>query len=164
MQPMKATFSDCGRFRYLLSEVWDSDLPMLTWCMLNPSVAGRVVDGRRIADPTWRRARGFSERLGYGGQVLCNAYAYIATDPRILKRDGYPIGDLNDSYIRQACEMGDGKVICGWGAPARGQVRPGKVLALLRAWGYTPMALGLTRDGLPRHPLMLSYATELVPL
>jgi len=161
---METVFSPCGQYRYLLSEVWDDSLPMLTWVLFNPSIAGTTAIGRVLADPTWRKGRGFSERLGYGGQVFANAYAYIATDPKKLKRDGYPVGPENDAYIAKACAMGDGKVVCAWGALGRGLVRPAKVLALIRTAGYTPMSLGTTSDGLPRHPLMLNYATELAPL
>lgn len=161
---MQAIFSDCGQYRYLLWEQWDATKPMLTWCLFNPSKAGSSEEGQLVSDPTWRKGVGFSQRLGYGGQVFCNPFAFVSTDPKGLKAAGYPIGPENDRYIRKACRMGDGRVVCAWGALGRGLARPGEVLELVRSLGYQPMALGFTADGHPRHPLMLAYDTPLEPI
>lgn len=161
---MQATFSRCGRFRYLLWDVWDATLPVLTWCLFNPSKAGAQTGDKLATDQTWTKGVGFSKRLGYGGQVFCNPYAFVSTDPKGLKAAGYPVGPENNAYILEACRMGDGKVVCAWGALGRGLSRPADVLSMIRDAGYAPMALGFTADGLPRHPLMLSYDTALVPL
>lgn len=161
---MEAIFSDCGQFRQLLWDVWDDTKPMLAWCLFNPSQAGRMVNGKRRPDPTWTKGVGFSTRLGYGGQVFCNPYDFISTDPRGLKAAGYPLSPEADEFILKACRMGDGKVVCAWGAMGRGLSRPVKVLDMIRAAGFQPMALGFTADGLPRHPLMLAYDTPLVPI
>lgn len=161
---MEAIFSDCGRFRYRLWDVWDDTKPILPWCLFNPSKAG-AQDGDAIAtDPTWTKGVGFSKRLGYGGQVFVNPFAFVSTDPKGLKMAGYPVGPDNDRHILEACAMGDGSVICAWGALGRKLSRPVEVLAMIRAAGYRPMALGFTSDGLPRHPLMLGYSTVLEPM
>jgi len=160
---MQAKFSDCGHFRYLLWDVWDDTKPVLPWCLFNPSVAGAQVDGSIKSDPTWRKGVGFSKRLGYGGMVFCNLFAFVSTDPAGLKTAGYPVGDENHEAILAACRMGEGKVVCAWGALARGLDRPAQVLSLILRHGFQPMALGFTADGLPRHPLMLSYKTPLEP-
>jgi len=49
----------------------------------------------------------------------------------------------------------------GWGVLGehRGQDLP--VLDWLRELGIRPLALGVTKDGHPRHPLYVSYAAEL---
>ena len=159
---MQATFSECGRFRHLIWEVWDGSLPMLAWCLFNPSQAGKIVDGAGIPDPTWTKGIGFSKRLGYGGQVFSNPFDFISTDPKGLKAAGYPKSEHADRYILDACRMGDGKIVCAWGALGRGLSRPQEVLTMIRGAGFTPMALGFTADGLPRHPLMLAYDTPLV--
>lgn len=160
---LQAVFSDCGQFRYLLWEVWDPRKRILPWLLFNPSTAGRESARGIEDDQTWRKGRGFSERLGYGGQVFANLYAYISTKPQGLKAADYPIGPDKDRYILEACAMGDGRVICAWGALGRGLVRPREVFRMVRGAGYRTMALGFTNDGLPRHPLMLSYKTGLVP-
>lgn len=151
---MHARFSPCGRFRLLLWERWAASRPMLVWCLFNPSVAGQ--DGR--TDPTWRKGRGFSERLGYGGQVFCNLFDFVATKPANLRAAGYPCSSGNDWAILEAAGMGDGTVVCAWGALARGLDRPREVVSLLAAAGARPVCLGTTDDGLPRHPLMLPYS------
>lgn len=159
---MQATFSACGRFRHLLWDVWDDAKPIATWCLFNPSQAGKAEGSKIATDPTWTKGVGFSKRLGYGGQVFCNPFDFISTDPKGLKANHYPAHPDNDAFILKACAMGDGKVICAWGALGRGLARPGEVLKLIRGAGYETMALGFTADGLPRHPLMLAYATPLV--
>lgn len=159
---MRAIFSECGRFRHQLVHVWDEGKPILPWVLFNPSVAGRADDSGDVqSDPTARKGRGFSERLGFGGMVFTNPYDFISTDPKGLKAAGYPVSPDNDRYILDACAMGDGRVICAWGALGRGLARPQEVLQLIRRAGFKPMALGFTADGLPRHPLMLAYSTPL---
>jgi hypothetical protein len=161
---MQAIFSECGTFRHLLWDVWDANKPMLTWCLFNPSVAGQDAGNAMKTDPTWRKGRGFSERLGYGGQVFCNLFDFISTDPAGLKAAGNPVSKENDRYILQACSMGDGTVLCAWGSLGRKLSRPNHGLTMICAAGFRPMALGFTHDGLPRHPLMLGYATALDPM
>lgn len=159
---MQAIFSDCGRFRFLLWDVWDANLPILAWLLFNPSRAGAIAaSGKPLTDPTWTKGAGFSRRLGYGGQVFANLYAYVSTDPDGLRSAGYPVGPRNDEYIVRACEMGGGQAVCAWGALGRGLVRPVEVLSMLRSNGIRTLALGTTADRLPRHPLRLSYATQL---
>lgn len=161
---MQAIFSDCGRFRYLFWDVWDANLPMLAWLLFNPSRAGAIAaSGKMQTDPTWTKGVGFSRRHGYGGQVFANLYAYVSTDPVGLQAAGYPVGAGNDEYILRACEMGGGQAVCAWGALGRGLARPVEVLALLRANRVQTFALGITADRLPRHPLRLSYSTQLEP-
>jgi len=160
---MKAIFSEDRAFRYLIWDVWDGTKPILAWCLYNPSVAGEDAgDGRMRDDHTWRKGVGFSQRLGYGGQVFCNLYAFIATKPAVLKAAGFPEGPENDGYILRACRMGDGNVVCAWGALARSRpARARKVLTLIRGAGFKAKALGTTVDGIPRHPLMLAYSTPM---
>lgn len=159
---MQAIFSPCGLYRFLLWDVWDESKPLLAWLLFNPSRAGAVgADGARQTDPTWTKGAGFSRRLGYGGQVFANLYAYVSTDPIALKSAGYPVGAGNDEYILRACEMGGGQVLCAWGSLASGLVRPVEVLDLLRAKQIRMLALGTTVDRLPRHPSRLAYSTQL---
>jgi hypothetical protein len=159
---MQAIFSECGRFRSSLMESWDMDRPLAIWVLWNPSEAGAKSEGGEVmADPTWRKGRGFSDRLGYGGQIFVNCFDFVSTDPRGLKAAGYPNSPMNDGHILRACAKGDGTVICGWGALGRGLSRPAEVLKMIRAAGYRTKALGFTADGLPRHPLMLAYKTKL---
>jgi len=43
-----AHISDCGRYRYSLTRVWDPGLPRATFCMLNPSKADAKVDDHTV--------------------------------------------------------------------------------------------------------------------
>lgn len=151
-----AVISECGRFRYLLTRTWEPALPALVFVMLNPSTADHTRD-----DPTIRKCIGFADRLEHGGIAVVNLFAFRSRDPKHLKLMGYPVGKDNDRYIRQAVQ-GGGQVVCAWGSNARGLPRAQRVLRMLREeLQVHPYALALTTDGVPRHPLMLSYSCDL---
>lgn len=154
-----AIFSACGMFRHLLIRQWDESLPMQVFGLLNPSKASADVD-----DPTSRKCVGFARELDYGGMVIFNAYDYCATYPKDLKKAGYPNSPDADSYILKACAMGDGTVVCGWGANARRLSRPQEVIKLIVSAGYKPMVFRVLADGVPEHPLMLPYVLKPKPL
>lgn len=153
-----ATFSPCGKFRQELSGVWDDTKPLAVWVLANPSIASDT-----IPDPTWTKGVGFSQRLGYGGQIFVNVFDYIATDPTDLKRAGYPRSPDADTLIVRAALHGDGSVICAWGAVLRGRPECLNVARMLDRAGFRLKALGFTDRGEPRHPLMLAYKTPLEP-
>lgn len=161
---ISAVFSPCGRFRYLLRWVWNQKLPVLPWVLYNPSRAGSVdANGKVQDDHSARKGRGFCERLGYGGFVWANCFAFVSTESAGLRAAGYPVGPENDDYILKACREGAGDVVVAWGALATGLSRPIEVLDLIRGAGYRTMSLGRTVGGLPCHPLRLSYITPLEP-
>lgn len=153
-----AVISECGQFRYRLIRVWDVDLPRLAFVMLNPSTADASQD-----DPTIRKCIGFAKRLGFGGIFVVNLYAFRATDPAMLRKQGYLVGPKNDAHIGFAaweCET----LICAWGANARGLARPGEVLDIIKRTGRKPMALRILAGNVPAHPLMLPYSCTLEPM
>jgi len=145
-----AIISDCGLFRYELTRMWDNSLPCLGFVMLNPSTADANID-----DPTIRKCIGFAKKLGYGSIIVTNLFAYRATSPKALKANGYQIGEHNNDYIFNMTLSVD-NVICAWGVNARGLDRATKVLKMIEK----PLALRLTPDGIPWHPLMLPYSCE----
>jgi hypothetical protein len=150
----RAKISDCGKFRFALSRVWDTTLPKLGFVMLNPSTADADTD-----DATIRKCIGFAKRLGYGGFIVTNLYAFRATLPSDLKASGYAEGEGNDIWIRMMVKTVD-TVICAWGVNARGHTRAQHVLNLIPE----PKALRLTYDGIPWHPLMLPYSCSLIDM
>ena len=77
----RALISPDQRFRYWLLRRW-SPGPLLVWVMLNPSTATPYLD-----DATIRKVRGFSKRLGYGGFVVVNVWAFRTKDPKVLHRN-----------------------------------------------------------------------------
>jgi hypothetical protein len=148
-----AIFSPCRRFRYHLHRVWDRTLPRELFVMLNPSTADEFK-----LDPTVTRCKKYAQAWGRGGFEVCNIFAYRATDPRDLAREGFPIGEENDALIyRAALAYAGRRVICAWGssAGANGHYRALAVLTLIREAGAIPHALAFTSDGVPRHPLYL---------
>lgn len=152
-----ALISDCGQFRYSLTRVWDNALPRVVFVMLNPSTADALVD-----DATIRRCIAFAKVLGFGSLQVVNLFAYRATDPRDLKAAGYPVGEVNDDWIIQACSEAD-TVVCAWGANARGMTRADEVLQLIRMWAWrSPVALSVTADGIPKHPLYLPGGSKFI--
>jgi hypothetical protein len=157
-RPAGAVFSPCGDFRPLLWRCWNQTLPTLGFCCLNPSKAGAERE-----DQSSRKFRGFAERLGFGSYITCNLYDYIATDPKFLKKVGYRTSEANDAAIRLVAKLA-ATFICAWGAEARGLARPAAVLQLLHEEGTKPMALALTADGIPRHPLYLPYTCQPIAL
>jgi hypothetical protein len=160
-----AVFSDCGRFRHILRACWDSSRPTLGWICLNPSQAGRPGDdGLVVGDPSVRKMANFSADNGYGSLVLANLFDFIATDPRDMKAAGYPRSSDANDWIRTVAWEARGHVVCAWGTNARKLSRPAEVLGLLRAVGARPLALRVTPDGVPWHPLMLPYSCKLVDL
>lgn len=146
-----ADISDDGLYRYHLYRSWDPSVHGLAFVMLNPSTADGSTD-----DPTIRRCMGFARALGFGGMYVVNLYAFRATKPADLWRAEDPVGPENDAYLKRAFLVAAavGKpVIAAWGANARPD-RVAQVLDLPLA-RESLHALGLTKDGAPRHPLYL---------
>jgi len=158
-----AVLSECGSFRYHLSRgLWSAAFPPLLFIMLNPSTADAAND-----DPTIRRCVGFARRMDFGSVEVVNLFAYRATDPAALARAGWPQGPDNMRHIRAAAlrvVAARGRIVCAWGANARGRPEAAAVIAMLRSDRNRLYALRLLRDGTPAHPLMLPYTCELQEL
>lgn len=147
-----AVLSPCERYRYRL---WRGPEPRVAlWVMLNPSTAGPVLD-----DATIRKVRGFSRRAGGGFEVV-NLFALRATDPRELLRADEPVGPENRRHLFEAVQEAQARgagIVVAWGA-----LHP--KLAQLAApesdWlrSLPCRCLGTTKDGHPRHPLMVPYS------
>lgn len=152
-----AVISPCGRFRYRLYRRWAPGA-LLLYIMLNPSTA----DGE-VNDPTIRRCVWFASNHGYGAMLVVNLFAFRATKPADLKRAEIRVGPDNDLHIREAVK--ESTTVCvAWGAHAAEYgSRPSRVLDLLRELGVEPVCLGCSRDGLPRHPLMLPNGARFEP-
>jgi hypothetical protein len=145
-----AIISACGQYRYTLSrdsENWATGAPAV-FLMLNPSTADAMID-----DPTIRRCRKFSDRWGMNGIVVVNLYALRSTDPAGLWEHKDPVGPANDAYLLHIAHSAK-QVICAWGANAR-QDRVEQVVQVLRAAGAKMLCLGVTKQGMPKHPLYI---------
>jgi len=154
-----AAFSRCGRYRYALWRRWGEGDEVL-FVMLNPSTADAERD-----DPTIRRCIGLARAWGFSGVRVANLFAWRATDPRDLRRADAPVGPANDRWLRRL-QADAALTVAAWGVHGRWQ---GRDRALLRRLGDLQV-LGLTREGLPRHPLYvrndalpLPWRPEFVP-
>lgn len=150
-------FSPCRTWRYWLKRTWERELDPLVVIGLNPSTADE-----RFDDPTVRRCVNRARRMGHGGLVMLNAFAYRSTDPAGLTAPGVePVGAEND---RSLVEQTTGRrVICAWGVHGTLMCRDRAVLALIAPVAREVLCLGVTKDGQPKHPLYLRSDLEPVP-
>jgi hypothetical protein len=146
----EAVWSPCRIYRYALTRRW-SDGPGLGIVMLNPSTADAFRN-----DPTVERCERRARSLGYGAFQVVNLFAFCATDPRDLRQAVEPVGPDNDSFLLATAQWAD-RILCGWGVHGAHQGRHMQVEQLLRGTGASLFHLGLTKGGLPRHPLYVAY-------
>ena len=149
-----AEYSDCEKFRYTLTRVWDETQGRVLFIMLNPSTATEIQN-----DPTVERCERRARAMGFGGFRVCNIFAYRATDPRDMRAALDPVGPLNDDAIRNAVPWAD-QVVCAWGTHGAHLDRGPAVEALLRETKAPLYHLGLSQAGHPKHPLYISYQTK----
>lgn len=153
--PSVAVYSDCERYRYVLTRVWQADLPRALFVMLNPSTATEVQN-----DPTVERCERRARALGFGAFRVTNIFAFRATDPREMRAQPDPVGPQNDAAILESLSWAGGaqdRIICAWGTHGAHLGRGAAVEHLLRNAGRDLFHLGLTNAGAPRHPLYIGY-------
>ena len=153
-----ATFSPCRQYRYALWRTWEPDRAPCMFLMLNPSTADAIDN-----DPTVESCLRRSLKMGFGGLLVCNIFAYRSTDPEKLYEVEDPVGPENDRIILARARAA-GMVICGWGTHGALHGRGNEVLQLLREAGVKPHALRINADGSPQHPLYVGYEIQPVPM
>lgn len=151
-----AVYSDCEKYRYLLTRTWGVG-PKALFVMLNPSTATEVQN-----DPTVERCERRARSLGFGAFRVTNIFAYRATDPKVMRAVADPVGPGNDSAIRESALWAD-RIVCAWGNHGLHLDRGHHVAKLLRATGAPLFHLGLTGQGQPRHPLYVGYDQQPEP-
>jgi len=152
-----AQYSDCEKYRYELTRVWDASGRKALFVMLNPSTATEIQN-----DPTVERCERRSRTLGFGGFRVCNIFAYRATDPRNMRAQSDPVGAENDQAILRACDWAD-QIVCAWGTHGEHLKRGPQVEQMLRAQPKALFHLGLSKMGHPKHPLYIAYAVQPMP-
>ena len=149
-----ANYSDCERYRYDLTRIWDQDGQKIAFVMLNPSTATEVQN-----DPTVERCERRARALGYGAFRVCNIFAWRDTDPKKMRKAVDPVGPANDQARRDACHWAT-TVVCAWGTHGEHQQRGPAVEALMRDTQKPLYHLGLSKAGHPKHPLYISYSQQ----
>lgn len=151
--------------RYTLERVWDTtNAARMIFIMLNPSTADHEVN-----DPTITRCIGFGQCAGVGGIIVLNLFTYRTPSPDVLQAAGFTNGPVADKWIDEVLtNLSPGSmVVCAWGANARRPevgARATQVLGMLARHGVNALALALTKDGHPRHPLYLPKSSKPQPL
>lgn len=155
-----ADLSPCGLYRYELTRTWDESVRPVCFVMLNPSKADAEIN-----DPTIVRCINFAKAWGNGGIVVVNLFAWRATDPKDMKKVKYrAVGNpRNHDAILSAANRCH-PVVCAWGAHGDWLFRDRQVKIILKDQGEPyPVCLGLTKKGMPRHPLFVTGNAALVP-
>ncbi len=149
-----ALYSDCERYRYALTRVWDVKGKRVLFIMLNPSRATELQN-----DPTVERCERRARALGFGAFQVTNIFAWRETDPRKMRQAVDPVGPDNDAVILDGVGWAD-VIVAAWGTHGAHMDRGSAMAAVLRRSGRELYMLGLTKDGHPRHPLYISYAQQ----
>jgi len=150
-----AVFSHCMKYRYYLSRAWGKNGgKAIMFLMLNPSTADEVKN-----DPTVERCERRARAMGYDSFIVCNIFAYRATNPKDMRVQKDPVGQKNDQYIVDAAKVAD-RVICAWGSHGSFMNRNEWIRKLLKESGAKVFYLRMTASGNPSHPLYLPYSEE----
>ncbi|GGX41308.1 hypothetical protein GCM10007385_06050 [Tateyamaria omphalii] len=152
--PSTAVYSDCERYRYSLTRIWDDAGRRVNFVMLNPSTATEVQN-----DPTVERCERRARTLGYGSFSVTNIFAWRDTDPRAMRAATDPVGQANDESILERATWAD-DVIAAWGTHGAHLDRGAHVAELLSGVDRPLYHLGLSKAGHPKHPLYLPYAQK----
>lgn len=144
---------DC--YRYRLERRWSDDGLTCLAVMMNPSSADPLRDDRTIQGLT-RKVRLWG---GYGRLIICNTFAYRATDQGRLTEIADPVGPENDAHILAAASEVD-TILMAYGKPKIVALRKRgpEVARMLIAAGHELHALKVSEDGTPWHPLYVSDA------
>lgn len=168
---MDAKFSDCGKYRHVLTRIWEPESSARLAGLIgkNPSVASSEIN-----DHTIRKEIAFAKAWGCRGLVKVNMYDYIATDSDELLKvsdslrvsGNGMVSQIVQTLIDYQCKP----VVCCWGTHSKGSLasaireRGDMILRALCAAGIEPMCFRLNSDGTPGHPLRLGYKTKLVSM
>ena len=155
--PSTAIYSNCERYRYSLTRIWDPNGRRVLFVMLNPSTATEVQN-----DPTVERCERRARALGFGAFQVTNIFAWRDTDPRAMRAAPDPVGPHNDATILAGVGWAD-QVIAAWGTHGAHLGRGAQVQALLNQTGAPIQHLGLTKEGHPKHPLYIAYVQQPKP-
>ena len=159
LNPIKATatFSECGRYRYLLERRW-ADGPVCMFVGLNPSTATAGSD-----DATVRRCVALATNWEFSGLTVANLFAIRCRYPQILSSHEDPVGPENDRFLVPTIKQAH-TVVAMWGnhglKPYGLSVqRDEYILSLRNDW----LCIGITQHGAPRHPLYAAKISTLAP-
>ena len=148
-----AIFSECGKYRYVLTRIWEPLEPLAMCIGLNPSTANADED-----DPTIRRLSSLLKNNGFGGFFMCNLFALVSPYPEDLQSCPDPVKD-NDKWLIETADKVTHVVYC-WGNFDEATYRAKKIKNMFPSKHIN--CFGKNRNGSPKHPLYLKANTELI--
>ncbi len=154
--PERYLYSPDDVYRYAFGRWWGApDLETsAVWVLLNPATG----DTQQRRRPTLDRCITWSKAAGHTGLVIVNIFGFRATAPRDLRHAKDPIGPVTNEALQLFTGEG-AQTIVAWGAHGSLMKRSSEVTPLLDS----PMCLGTTRLGEPRHPLYVPGVVRLSP-
>jgi hypothetical protein len=105
----EACFSECGKYRYWVSRVWNKDQDIGAFVCLNPSKATSL-----LSDTTLSNCSNLAVQWGWGGFYLLNIFSYMATNPKKMKAQEDPNGPMNNHAITSISKNAK-LVVLAWG-------------------------------------------------
>lgn len=143
-----AEFSDCMHYRFKLSRRWE-DGPAMLIVMMNPSIA----DATNVDDLTVDKCGKIARHLGMGALWVGNTCAWRTTDKMRLLQVADPVGPRNIPAVLEMARAAALVVVAHGQLPGGLQVHADAMCTALRADGHRLHVLGLSKDGIPMHPL-----------
>jgi hypothetical protein len=147
-------FSPDMHYRYAFARWWDARGPLVLWVGVNPA-KGDTENRRR---PTLDRCIRWSRSWEAGGLMFANLFAARYNKPRDLRGVPDPVGPYNDAALK-ALSQAASRTVAAWGSWGRLKGRAAQVASLLTS----PVCLGVTASGQPRHPLYVRGGTQPMP-
>lgn len=140
-----AEFSEDGNYRYKLWRFWD-ERPKAMCIGLNPSTANGTKN-----DQTISYLIKMLSILGYGGFYMMNCFAYITSNPKLLKHN--PMSDEWNNNVLTVVASQCQDVIFSWGG-FKIIKETGRDKELIKMFPNAK-CFGINKDGSPFHPLAM---------
>ncbi|WP_162525047.1 DUF1643 domain-containing protein [Marinobacter sp. BW6] len=119
----EACLSECGKYRYWLSRIWNESGDIGAFVCTNPSKATSL-----LSDTTLSNCNNLAVQWGWGGFYIINIFAYMATNQNDMRAQADPNGPKNDEAITSISNTTE-CVVLAWGNGHRS--RSNQVLELL---------------------------------
>jgi hypothetical protein len=142
-------------YRYKLTIDLGSGKGSMLFIGLNPSTATEIDN-----DPTIERVERRARDMGYRALIVCNIFAYRATDPKDMLGVGNPAGGSTNLEIILDAAKNASLILCGWGCHGAHLEQGKYVEEHLRKNDLLLHSLGLNKDQSPKHPLYIGYQVK----
>lgn len=151
-----ANFSSCGKYRYSLWRIWDTEEQPVAFIGLNPSKAGAVKN-----DNTITKVIKIAKNNGFGGIYMLNCFPLISTDPNALVGTDRTVQMAYNMQIIENITSQCNAVVFAWGGFKI--VTDSKIDTILKYKFPNSLCLHINADGSPKHPLYCADKTILTP-